>query len=119
MVTQFGSRFTDGGNVCGPLDKGLTVPRRDPALGEHQPALILLGEGSNPEIDAGKIQPFLGAKFTSDEDAAPDVCPLDLYNFQLNETVVQVQPIPGFHRLRQPRKADGDPARVTYDVVRR
>ena len=119
MVIQIGSRFTDGGNVCGPLDKGLTDRVETLLLGELQPPVILLGEGSNAEVDAGKVQPFPGAKFASDEDAAPDVCPVHLHDLKLDETVVQVQPIPGLHRLRQAGEADGDPARVTNDVVRR
>jgi hypothetical protein len=69
--------------------------------------VILLGEGSNPEIDTGKIQSFLGAKFASDEDAAPDVCPSTLTTSKLDETVVQGAD-PRFDRPRQPGKLDRD-----------
>ena len=104
MVVQIGRGCADGGNVRGTFDEGLADRVEILLLGKLQPPVIPLGKDSNPEIDPGKVQPFLGAEFASDEDAAPDVCPLHLYDFNLDEAVVQVEPIPGLHHLRQPGK---------------
>ena len=119
MKIQIGCCLTDGSNVCGTLYEGLTDCVETLFLGERQPALILLGEGSNAKLDVGKIQPFLGTEFASDEDPAPDLCPNHLCDLKLDETVVEVQPISGLYRLRQPGEADRDPVLITDDIIRR
>jgi hypothetical protein len=118
MEIQIGCRFTDGGNVSGGLYKGLTDCVESLLLGERKAALIFLSKGLNAKVDVRKIQPFLGTEFASDEDTAPDIFPNHTCNLKLDETVVEVQPVPRLYRLRQSGETDGYPTGVTYDVVR-
>ena len=83
----------DGDDVRGALDEGL-ADRVHPLFGcKFQPFAVVLGEGADPEVDAGQVETLVGAQFPADDDPAEDLLSFDPHGFELDEAVVQEQGI--------------------------
>ena len=69
---------------------------------------VVVGEGADTQIDAGQIQPLPRTQLTAHGHPAVHVAARDMFHQQLNEPVVEEQPVAGLHHPRQVFEAHRD-----------
>ena len=86
---------------------------------EFHAVVVVFGEGTYAEVDVRKVEPLARTQFTAHDDAAADIGALDLVHLDLDQTIVQIERVAGFHHLGEAGEGDGDPLRIANDVVGR
>jgi hypothetical protein len=77
----------------------------------------VVGERTDPEIDARQIEALLGTQFTADRDFALDIVGRYALDDQLNQAVVEREPVARLHDMGQSIEARRDPLQVADDVL--
>ena len=72
---------------------------------ELEAGTVVVGEGADAEVDARQVETFFRAQFTADGDGAVDVVARDALDEQLDEAVVEKEPVAGFYDAGQGLKA--------------
>ena len=119
LIVERLGRLADRADVGAALDERL-ADRVDPFLGgEFQTLVIALGEGADPQADAGEVEPLARSQFAAVHHLAGDVVSGDGEHFELDDAVVQVKSIAAPDHLGESLEGDGYPPPVSHDVIGR
>ena len=119
MVPEGRRRIAHGLNVRRIFDERLAHRVHTVFESELHAVVVVFGEGADAEVDARKVEPLARAQFTAHDDTAADITALDLLHIDLDQTVVQIERVAGFHHLGKAGKGDRDPVRIADHVVSR
>ncbi len=119
IIPESGRGLTDRLDVGSALDKGL-AHRVDPlGRGERETLAVALGEGADPEIDSGEVEPFPRPKLAADDDVAEDIATAHGRHRELDHPVVQKQKIAGLDDLGKPLEIHRHSRSIAGDLLGR
>ena len=109
-------RRAHGLDVRGAFDERLAHRVHARAERELQARAIVLGERADAEIDARQVQSLARTQLAADGDRAFHVVAGDALDDELDEAVVEKEPVARLHDARQRLEAHRDALRVADDV---
>ena len=85
--------------------------------GEVQDTPIVLGKGTDAEVDSGQIDAFVRAQGSAHQDPTMNLLTLNRFHFELDEAVVEENRVPRINRVGEPRKAHCGVVSIADDVL--